>query len=66
MKLFLSLDDAVKVCKYRLECEQDEVIIRQELEQKCYIANEQYSIGYYDALEETKKAIERLKEGGET
>lgn len=60
--LFISLDNAVKVCKYRLECEHDEEIIRNELEKACYLSNEQYSIGYYDALKEAQKAIERLQQ----
>ena len=59
-KLFLSLDDAVRVAvrEFGLDAE----IARQEFEQKCYVTDDQYSIGYYDGIEDAIKAIkEKVK-----
>ena len=61
-KLFLSLDDAVEVVAKRLDCNNSKEIIKQELEQKCYISTTDYEIGYRDALEEISKAINVLSE----
>lgn len=47
-KLFLSLDDAVKVAVREFDI--DATIARQEFEQKCYISDDQYGIGYYDGV----------------
>ena len=47
-KLFLSLDDAVKVAVRQFDI--DATLARQEFEQKCYISDNQYSIGYYDGV----------------
>ena len=59
-KLFLSLDDAVRVAvrEFGLDAE----IARQEFEQKCYISDDQYSIGYYDGIEDAIKAIKQKME----
>lgn len=54
-KLFLSLDDAVRVAVRHFGL--DSEIARQEFEQKCYISDDQYSIGYYDGIEDAIKAI---------
>lgn len=59
-KLFLSLDDAVEVVTKRLDCKNDKVIVRQELEQKCYLSNDEYAIGFADGLEAVQKAIEAI------
>ncbi len=59
-KLFLSLDNAVCVAvrHFGLDAE----IARQEFEQKCYVTDDQYSIGYYDGIEDAIKAIkEKVK-----
>ena len=61
-KLFLSLDDAVEVVAKRLDCNNSKEIIKQELEQKCYISTTEYEIGYADGLNAVKKAIEALDE----
>ena len=63
-KLFLSLDDAVRVAvrHFGLDAE-DAEIARQEFEQKCYVTDDQYSIGYYDGIEDAIKAIKaRIEE----
>ena len=59
-KLFLSLDDAVRVAvrHFGLDAE----IARQEFEQKCYVTDDQYSIGYYDGIEDAIKAIKEKVE----
>lgn len=62
-KLFLSLDDAVRVAvrEFGLDAE----IARQEFEQKCYVTDDQYSIGYYDGIEDAIKAIKQKAESEE-
>lgn len=55
-KLFLSLDDAVKVAVREFNI--DSVLARQEFEQKCYVTDNQYIIGYHDGLSDAIKAIE--------
>lgn len=62
-KLFLSLDDAVSVAvrEFGLDAE-DAEIARQEFEQKCYISDDQYSIGYNDGLDDAIKAIKQTIE----
>lgn len=59
-KLFLSLDDAVRVAvrEFGLDAE----IASQEFEQKCYVTDDQYSIGYYDGIEDAIKAIKQKME----
>ena len=59
-KLFLSLDDAVRVAvrEFGLDAE----IARQEFEQECYISDDQYSIGYNDGLDDAIKAIKQKME----
>lgn len=65
-KLFLSLDDAVRVAvrEFGLDAEAAE-IARQEFEQKCYVTDDQYSIGYYDGIEDAIKAIKQKVESEE-
>ena len=62
-KLFLSLDDAVRVAvrEFGLDAE-DAEIARQEFEQKCYISDDQYSIGYNDGLDDAIKTIKQTIE----
>ncbi len=62
-KLFLSLDDAVRVAvkEFSLDVE-DAEIVRREFEQKCYVTDDQYSIGYYDGIEDAIKAIKQKVE----
>lgn len=62
-KLFLSLDDAVLVTARHFDI--DEELARQEFEQKCYATDDQYSIGYYDGLNDAIKAIEQKAKGAE-
>lgn len=56
-KLFLSLDDAVKVAVREFDA--DPTLASQEFEQKCYIADSQYEIGYNDGLNDAIKAIKQ-------
>lgn len=56
-KLFLTLDDAVLVAKREFGI--DPLLARQEFEQKCYVTDDQYVIGYHDGL---RDAIEAIKE----
>lgn len=60
IKLFLTLDDAVEVVSKRLDCKNDREIIRQELEQKCYLNTDEYSIGFSDGLEAVSEAIDAI------
>lgn len=59
-KLFLSLDDAVTIAVREFDA--DAVLARQEFEQKCYITDNQYVIGYHDGLNDAIEAI-KDKEG---
>lgn len=56
-KLFLSLDDAVLVASKHFKI--DEEIARSEFEQKCYMSNNQYQIGFADATIEAIRAIKQ-------
>ena len=58
MKLFLSLEDAVNVAQRHFNI--DPIIARNEFEQKCYIPDDHYKIGYRDGLIDATKAIEAL------
>ena len=60
-KLFLSLADAVLVATKEFDI--DPQLARQEFEQKCYITDDQYVIGYYDGLYD---AIETIKKKAES
>ncbi len=53
--LFLSLDDAVLVATREFNI--DPLLAEQEFEQKCYITDNQYAIGYNDGLNDAIKAI---------
>ena len=57
-KLFISLEDAVRVAEIQFGI--DPELARVEFEQKCYISDEQYSIGYQDGLAEAINAIGSL------
>lgn len=57
-KLFLSLDDAVKIAVRNFDA--DAVLARQEFEQKCYISDNQYEIGFFDGVGESLDAVKNL------
>lgn len=65
-KLFLSLEDAVLVATREFDI--DPQLARQEFEQKCYVTDKAYEIGYhhglYDAIEaiKDKHRKERMNE----
>lgn len=52
MQLFLTLDNAVHVIMDRMQLADEEMreLVYQELEQVCYLSDDQYEIGYADAL----------------
>lgn len=54
-KLFLTLDDAVLVAKKEFGI--DPLLAEQEFEQKCYVTDDQYAIGYDDGLNDAIEAI---------
>lgn len=54
-KRFLTLEDAVKVAVNHFDA--DPEIAEIEFEQKCYMSNDQYSIGYRHCLEDMQKYI---------
>lgn len=60
-KLFLSLDDAVKIAVREFDI--DPQLARQEFMQNCYVTDNQYVIGYHDGLYD---AIEAIKEKAES
>lgn len=59
-KLFLSLDDAVLVATREFDI--DPKLARNEFEQKCYITDDQYMIGYHDGLRDAIEAI-KIRQG---
>lgn len=59
-KRFLSLEDAVLVAKKEYDI--DPQLARQDFEQKCYITDDQYVIGYHDGLADAIKAIKDKEE----
>jgi hypothetical protein len=63
-KLFLSLDDAVRVAVRHFGV--DAEIACQEFEQKCYVSDDQYNIGYNDGIDDAIKAIKQTIEGAES
>lgn len=62
-KLFLSLDDAVLVATREFDINPQ--LARQEFEQKCYIADDQYVIGYHDGIYDAIAAIKDKVESEE-
>jgi len=62
-KLFLSLDDAVLVATREFDI--DPQLARQKFEQKCYITDDQYVIGYHEGLYDAIKAIKEEAESEE-
>ena len=65
-KLFLSLDNAVAIAVREFGI--DKTLARQEFEQKCYVSDKQYEIGFYDGVREsinTLLAIDRSISGEE-
>lgn len=57
-KLFISLEDAVRVAETQFGIAPE--LARVEFEQKCYISDDQYKIGYQDGLAEAINAIGSL------
>ena len=58
-EMFLSLDDAVRVAEMQFDI--DPVLAKIEFEQKCYMPNDQYEIGFQDGLSYAVKAIESIR-----
>ncbi len=58
-KMFLPLEEAVKIAVWNWGA--DEEIAEQEFEQKCFISNDQYKIGFEDGLKAAIKAIKKLE-----
>ena len=56
---FLTLEDAVKVAAWNWGV--DKELAEQEFEQKCFISNDQYEIGFEDGLKAAIKAIKKLE-----
>ena len=59
-KLFLTLDDAVKVAVFHFVA--DPVIAEQEFEQKCYLPGHDYKNGVYDGLQLALNDIIKMME----
>lgn len=62
-KQILSLESAVWIAEREFDI--DPEIARIEFEQKCYAADNQYTIGYYDGLADAIKAIREFAESEE-
>ena len=62
-KQILSLESAVWIAEREFDI--DPEIARIEFEQKCYISDNQYTIGYYDGLADAIKAIREFAESEE-
>ena len=62
-KLFLSLEDAVKVALNEgLIDAEDETWLASEFEQKCYATDDQYAIGFREGVEACIKKLNEFKE----
>ena len=60
IQLFLKLEDAVNIAEELVKNgNEDREIIENELMQKCYISDNQYSIGFYEGLKAAKDMIEK-------
>lgn len=60
IQLFLKLEDAVNIAEELVKNgNEDREIIENELMQKCYISDNQYSIGFHDGLKTAKDMIEK-------
>lgn len=59
MKLFLSLDDAVLVATREFDI--DPQLARNEFEQKCYMSDDQWRIGYVEGLGDCIKIIKQAQ-----
>ncbi len=57
---FLTLEDAVKVAAWNWGV--DKELAEQEFEQKCFISDDQYEIGFDDGIEAAVEAIEQMAE----
>ena len=59
---FLTLEDAIKVATSYFHADEEDIeILRTEFEQKCYVTDNQYLIGYEDGLVDVTKAITQLR-----
>lgn len=66
-KLCLLLDDAVKVAMRMIwegMTTEDAEYVRQELEQKCFMPNSDFSSGYFQCLGELEDNLKRFKKKG--
>lgn len=62
-KLFLSLEDAVRVALNEgLIDAEDEAWLASEFEQKCYVTDDQYAIGFREGVEACIKILNEFKE----
>jgi len=59
-KMFLPLEEAVKIAVWNWGA--DKELAEQEFEQKCFISNDQYQIGFEDGLKAAVNAIKKLEE----
>ena len=57
---FLKLEDAVKVAASHFDA--DKEIAEREFEQKCYMSDDQYGIGFDDGLKEALNSIKGLQD----
>ena len=67
IKLFLTLEDAVKVAKEHFDdgyWDDFEEFAEQEFEQKCYVSDDQYSIGYCDAIDKCIEILGNFRKRG--
>lgn len=60
-QLFLELDDAVMVVCDRMRLSDDREWVRSELEQRCYLSNDQYGIGYDQARQDIIDFVEKME-----
>ncbi len=63
MQLILTLDNAIHVIMDRMQLADEEMreLIYQELEQVCYLSDDQYEIGYADALAAIQEFAKRKR-----
>lgn len=59
-KLFLSLNDAVEIAYRQFDI--DIQLARQEFEQKCYISDNQYAIGFCEGVDSSIEALKELRD----
>ena len=57
-KLFMRLEDAVIIASREFGI--DKKIVRQAFEEKCFVTDNQYKIGYNDGIYDSIKALSEL------